>query len=241
MRPLDKYTVGQKVTLDDGAEIVVSKNYDPYGDARPILLANFGDYCSYCENALHNGTLFDTEHIRPKFVNRDLETEWDNFLIGCRACNGPGGKWTNDVPTPTVHLPHKNNTILSLQYDEAGVVRVNPDLSPQSQANAQALIDFVKLNKTPINSLQDKDGRCKMRRQTWEIAKTALSMYESSPNLQCLIMLAKARGGWSIWFTVFKDHPEVRKELIEQFPGTAKDCFDPANGYEPIASATHPI
>lgn len=46
---------------------------------------------------------------------------------------------------------------------------------------------------------------------------------------------------WSIWFTVFKDHPEVRKELIDKFPGTAKDCFDPNNGYEPIACVSHPV
>ena len=45
----------------------------------------------------------------------------------------------------------------------------------------------------------------------------------------------------SIWFTVFKDHPEVRKELIDKFPGTAKDCFDPNNGYEPIACVSHPV
>ena len=37
------------------------------------------------------------------------------------------------------------------------------------------------------------------------------------------------------------NHPEVRKELIDKFPGTAKDCFDPNNGYEPIACVSHPV
>ena len=39
---------------------------------------------------------------------------------------------------------------------------------------------------------------------------------------------------WSIWFTVFKNHDEVRAAMIDAFPGTAKNCFDPDNHYEPI-------
>lgn len=236
MRPLDKYKVDTPVILDDGTEVVVSEIYDPYGNARPILLNNFGDYCSYCENSLHNGTLFDTEHIRPKDSNPDLKTKWSNFLIGCRACNGPSGKWKNDIKVPTMHLPHLNNTFLSLIYDEAGGVSVNTSLSKESQKNAQALIDFVHLDKSPKKSLEDKDGRCKMRRMTWKMAKDMLNLYENNrceTTLKMLLKLIEQRGGWSIWFTVFKNHDEVRKAMID-FHGTAKDCFDANNHYEPI-------
>lgn len=234
MRPLDKFKVGDSISLD-GKSYTISKTYKPYGKARPFLLANFGDYCSYCENCLHNGTLFDTEHIRPKSIYPGLEYDWSNFLIGCRACNGPGGKHDDDFPIPDMHLPHINNTYLSLVYEEAGVVKVNPTLSTESQTNAQALIDFLKLDKGPVPSLADKDGRCEMRRKTWELAQTALRMYDGSQSsLDWLIMLAKAHGGWSIWFTVFKDFDEVRKALIEEFPGTDSNCFDPSNHYEPI-------
>jgi hypothetical protein len=33
------------------------------------------------------------------------------------------------------------------------------------------------------------------------------------------------------------DDPYMRKELIESFPGTAKDCFSEPNGYTPVPRA----
>ena len=51
--------------------------------------------------------------------------------------------------------------------------------------------------------------------------------------ISTIVDLVKNRGGWSIWFTVFKGYDEVRASLLD-FEGTAKMCFDPANHYEPI-------
>ena len=128
----------------------VQEDYKPYGKARPVLLANLGNYCSYCEDVFHSGTNLQTEHIQPKGLDvsgvkpyQELSTKWDNFLLGCATCNGKGNKGDKDVHLNDIHLPHRNNTYLSLLYKEAGVVIPNPVLKGNSLLHAQALIELV--------------------------------------------------------------------------------------------------
>ena len=89
-------------------------------------------------------------------------------MLSCPTCNYKKGD--NDVIYEDIHLPHRNNTYLSLVYKEAGVVEVNPALSAESQARAQALIDLVKLD----NPDSETDFRCDVRRQTWDKAQMFL-------------------------------------------------------------------
>lgn len=244
MRPLEKKQVGDSIDLYEEifdietTQHTVRKTYSDYGKARKVLLANFGNYCSYCENYLANGALFQTEHIQPKGLSKyaHLKIEWENFLLSCATCNRKKGD--TDLIYQDIHLPHLNNTFMSLVYKEAGVVVVNPTLPPESKPKAQALIDLVRLGEPD----SETDFRCDVRRQMWNKAQMYLEKYEAGEyELHAMINDIKERSCWSIWFTVFKNHPEVRKELIDVFPGTAKDCFDPNNGYEPIACASHPI
>lgn len=66
-----------------------------------------------------------------------------------------------------------------------------------------------------------------MRRATWDMAVLCLDEYERGEiKLSRLIDYIKNRGGWSIWFTVFKDYKEVREALVNKFPGTSRECFD---------------
>ena len=51
--------------------------------------------------------------------------------------------------------------------------------------------------------------------------------------LDVILDLLENRGGWSIWFTVFCGCDDVRNALLD-FPGTARQCFDAANHYEPL-------
>ena len=129
MRPVAKKRVGECIVLKDGTMHTVQEDYKPYGKARPVLLANLGNYCSYCEDVFHSGTNLQTEHIQPKGLDvsgvkpyQELSTKWDNFLLGCATCNGKGNKGDKDVHLNDIHLPHRNNTYLSLLYKEAGVV-----------------------------------------------------------------------------------------------------------------------
>lgn len=41
-----------------------------------------------------------------------------------------------------------------------------------------------------------------------------------------IINLAKGYGFFSVWMMVFDDESEIRRSLIEAFPGTSKKCFD---------------
>ena len=120
MRPLDKKNAGDSIDLyadifDMGTTVhTIKSEYKEYGKARKVLLANFGNYCSYCENYFANGATFQTEHIQPKGLEKyaHLKTVWDNFLLSCPTCNYKKGD--NDVIYEDIHLPHRNNTYLSL-------------------------------------------------------------------------------------------------------------------------------
>ena len=114
------------------------------------------------------------------------------------------------------------------------VVIVNPALTGDSYRHAENLLSLVGLNKDIVSST-DADNRWMVRSVSWDLAKRYLLKYRAhEAGIDTIIDLVKARGSWSIWFTVFKGEDEVRKALIEQFPGTATDCFDAANHYEPV-------
>ena len=239
MRPVEKKPADGKnsiILFEDVADMksreeIIQADYRQYGKARKVLVANLGSYCSYCENYFSQSGNLQTEHIQPKSKYPELETRWDNFLLACPTCNGKGNKGEKDVILDEVHLPHRNNTFLSLIYKEAGVVEVNSALSELSRQHAQKLVDLVGLDKSDTETDQRRD----MRRKAWNDAQSCLKLYESKKIvLKRLINYIKTRDCWSIWFTVFEGYDEVRKALIDEFPGTAKECFDANNHYEPI-------
>jgi len=128
-----------------------------------------------------------------------------------------------------IHLPHKNNTLLSLVYKEAGVVEVNPHIPPVSQTHAQELVNLLKLDQPD----SETDFRRDMRRKAWDRAMMYLKLYEAGEyELNAMIADIKERSCWSIWFTVFINHKDVRQALVEQFPGTSRECFN--ENYNPI-------
>ena len=248
MRPIVKKQVGETVYLyEDIFDMntvahAVESDYPDYGKTRKVLLANLGNYCSYCEYYFENGALLQTEHVQPKKLQENgvlkydnLKSKWTNFLLACATCNGKGNKGNKDVVLDNVHLPHRNNTYLSLCYKPAGVVTVNPNLAEPSRSHAQALIDLVGLDKGD----SETDYRCTVRRHTWEKAQRLRKLYEKGDfTLDALIAYIKECHCWSIWFTVFRGHDEVRKALIEEFPGTCATCFDSKNHYDPIPRNT---
>lgn len=241
MRPIDKWKPGTHV-LSDGSSIEVYDRYDPYSTAKSNLSKNIGDNCSYCEKSFPDDRDLHVEHIKPKSVYPKLKTSWDNFLLSCSTCNGVDNKGVRDVE-PGCHLPHLNNTFLSFKYMAGGVVIVNPKLRGMSKNNAEALYKLVRLDKTPRTS-KPGDKRWKNRFDNWNLANRYYQKYcDSRVDVDTIIDLVRGRGGWSIWFTVFIGCKEVKQALVEQFPGTARDCFD-AN-YDPISrhpeNATDPI
>ena len=66
-------------------KVISDRIGDLYRAAGPWLLQRLGAYCSYCESGLP-GQL-DVEHTMPKDPYPLLCLSWDNFLVGCTACN----------------------------------------------------------------------------------------------------------------------------------------------------------
>lgn len=237
MRPISKFTIGTEITLDNGSIHVIQEKYNPYQDAKAPLCINLGQFCVYCEAPSVYTRGLDVDHILPKDPSlgfSHLKYNWDNLLIACPTCNGNGNK-SNNVELPeNCHFPNLNNTFLSLRYDRGGVVTVNPELKGKSCHKALRLLKLVGLDKTPITSSQ-QDKRWLYRIKEWDFAERYKDRYEKGKcDLDCLIEYIKVSGCWSIWFTVFSDHDEVKERLISDFPGTASECFDADNHYNPI-------
>ena len=63
----------------------------------------------------------------------------------------------------------------------------------------------------------------------WSVAlQTAefLEADDSDPMRTLAIEVAKGRGFWSVWLTVFNDDVDMCRRLINAFSGTTTECFD---------------
>jgi uncharacterized protein (TIGR02646 family) len=239
MRPVKKLSVGDTIKID-GKDVVIKENYNDYGKSLPILEANLGQYCSYCE-VFSSDT--EVEHIISKDQDKSLETKWDNFLIACGRCNGGGNKSNKPVDLDNIYFPHTHNTFMCFSYLEGGIVQLNPTLTENQKVKAENLMNLVGLDKYPSNKKYPKhtlnDKQWSFRRTAWELADRFLADYLSNTNTTAEIIATFAiqRGFFSIWFTVFQAHDDVKKALIEKFAGTAAECFDASNQYAPIKRA----
>ncbi len=239
MRPVVKLTPGT-YTMPDSSSIDVLNSYDDYREAKPALVHNLGLFCSYCEEAYHQRRDLHVEHVQPKGYEENgikiyahLEKEWSNFLLSCATCNGADNKDTKNVILNEFHLPHRNNTFKSLVYKAGGVVEVNPLLSGDAKNHAKNLLDLVGLGKSPATS-SPGDTRCMKRTRDWTLACKYRAKFDAGKiKIDTIVDLIEAKGGWSIWFTVFFGCDDVRDALLD-FPGTARQCFDASNHYEPL-------
>lgn len=212
------------------------KSYKLSSTAKTDLEAHLGCYCSYCE--VFSSDL-EVEHIISKNQDKALSHDWDNFLIACGRCNGRDNKSDKEVDLSNTHFPHRNNTCLSFLYGEGGYVSVNPALhGTASYMHAENMLNLVGLDKVPGNpkypKLNKNDTRWQHRRRAWEWAIKYLPKFESGELSAAMIAeFASQKGFFSVWYMVFAAHPTVRQALIDIFPGTSTDCFDPASGYHP--------
>ena len=235
MRPVEKLhpkdTVTYRNSNDDEVSHTIQAEYSPYGTAKFPLMANIGNYCSYCEAPLRPSDA-EVEHVHPKSQGGS-PTAWDNLLLGCRECNSLKG---TTVPGQDYHFPDINNTYMDFVYDRTGRVKVNLNIPQSSQAAAENLLDLVKLKRFPhVNPPSDCDFRWQHRVEVWNTAKIFLDKYNRGhSNEDEVIRLAKISGYWSIWFTVFQGKDAVLARLISDFPGTCTACFDAGNHYRPI-------
>lgn len=230
MRPVVR---GPRPTQLDETAVVFSA----YPQARGELIKRLGECCSYCE--MHLDASLAVEHVQPKkppgaIVNDvDRELSWDNFLLCCTNCNS--NKGNDDIVLDEYIWPDQDNTFLALTYKQGGLVEAAPG---NDNTRAQRTIKLVGLDKVPNErdlQREASDRRWNNRREAWDIAVESKQNLEQldHPIMRTQIVL-QIQGYWSIWMTVFKDDPDMLRRILDRIPGTAKHCFDDANGYQPI-------
>lgn len=214
------------------------KVFSAYKYARRDLIDRMGQYCSYCETRL-NASLA-VEHVRPKDPVPELELEWDNFLLGCTNCNST--KNDTNVVLVDYYWPDRHNTYIPFVYTEDGRLEISSDLQAPEIQKAQAMADLVGLQKYPNNATAS-DRRWLNRKEAYQKAlRNRKRLFEASTHgpenrrlfLDLLIELATSSGFFSIWFSVFEAENDVRKALLEAFPGTHLESFDAGNHYSPV-------
>lgn len=201
----------------DGNEVA----FTHYTQARKALIQRLGEHCSYCE--MHLDASLAVEHVQPKqppgatqpMPERALD--WDNFLLACTNCNST--KDNTDVVLADYLWPDRDNTFAALVYSEGG--KVSATSGPQ-QAQAAKTIKLVGLDKTP-DTAEASDRRWLNRREAWDMAQESLrdlACCDTPEMRRQIVRTVKSNGYWSVWMTVFKDRPEVLRELLLALPGT---------------------
>ncbi len=202
------------------------RSYTEYKYAKIDLKKRIGSICSYCE--MYIGNQPDIEHVIPKSKDESKELEWDNFLIACKTCNR--AKSNINDSREGYPFPDEYNTAYLFKYYE-GEITVNEQLNDADKKMAKNLFDLLKFyNK------KDSDNRvndiCSERRDSFEKAEEVLKDYIkmkncTSPKETVINMTANNCNQFiSVWLEVFKDHPEVKKEIIKNIKGTAIECYD---------------
>lgn len=242
MRPIDKGAV----PIKNGAPKTVSD----YKDWRRDLIDRIGNYCCFCNMVLNDSP--QVEHVIAQDIDPALATDWNNMLLACGPCNRTK---SNQACPPTTHyLPQFHNTHLAFSY----TVTAHPTASepaafvawrglPALQMNAENTISLCDLDKDTTKKLpQATDLRWKYRCEVHAYATLWKDSWINGGHtlgqrfIDLLITAVAGKGFWSIWFDAFGDVPAVRQALVQQFPGTAANCFDA--DYFPISrNAPNPI
>ena len=103
------------------------------------------------------------------------------------------------------------------------VVRPRTGLSPDQKARAQRSLDLYALDQ-PVKKNGEADERAVERAETLSMALELQTTYAGRPEeVRAIVMLVVSRGDFSLFLSVFKDHPEVCEAIINDhhFPGAA--------------------
>jgi uncharacterized protein (TIGR02646 family) len=209
---------------------VAPRTYSKYEQAIGDLEERLGSYCSYCERRFPSSLA--VEHVVPKSLHPELEIEWTNFLLGCTNCNSVKGN--KSVEIDNFLWCDRDNTFLAFTYLSGGFVRLSDNLNEEHKTRAKALLDLVGLQRHQAPGWDDpapRDKRWKDRELVWLIAEKCRDNFETIVEKDAardlVLLTAQGYGFFSVWMTVFDAYPNIKRELIKLFPGTATSCFDP--------------
>ncbi|MCE1185341.1 MAG: HNH endonuclease [Rhodocyclales bacterium] len=226
----------------------IAGDFSPYTQAQAHLVTQLGPYCSYCERRV--ATQLAVEHIQPKGLPAyaHLIGRWDNYLLACVNCNAC--KKDKDVVLSDILLPDRDNTSVAFSYQPDGKILPSTQCTQSGMAqharNTLALTGLDKPSTTHLdpNSRYVALDRVSQRMEAWMVAEEARADIEASPGNNAVrrsaIRTAQGYGFFSIWMTVFQHDPDMRKRLIQAFPGTQDSgCFDPVTT-DPVSPAPNP-
>ncbi|HTN04611.1 MAG TPA: hypothetical protein VL132_22165 [Planctomycetaceae bacterium] len=209
-----------------------SVDFDNYRDAFAELASRIGPFCSYCERRI--ATMLAVEHIQPAGLTAyaHLYGRWENFLLGCVNCNST--KKHKDVVLADFLLPDRDNTAAAYIYTMDGKVSVSAGMTATQRSMAQRTLELAGLDKPAKDVVDSNDqlvaiDRVAQRMEVWLIAQDSKNDLRKCPGdvfRRQIARTATGHGFFSIWMTVLEDDPLVRKLLIQEFSGTAIDCFD---------------
>ena len=185
-------------------------SFSDYRRAKNPLIERIGEYCSYCERPCDP----DVEHVVTKSVAPKLETEWSNFLLGCRNCNSR--KLNKNKSRQGYLWPDCDDTFGAFAYRSGGRVSVNDDLSQEEQRKACALSELVGLGEAGTRT----DRRRHKRRQAWDQAVRVRNLVTNEETRLLAVEAALGTGFFSVWMAVFCDDCDMRRRLTAVFPGT---------------------
>jgi len=199
--------------------------YTDYHDARNDLADKLGWYCSYCEMSVSN--MIEVEHIHP-IANGGNELDWNNFLLSCKYCNTV--KRTRNLSRAGYLWPDVDNTILAFKYSENEVITPSEGLSDDITNFAVESINLFGLNRAPglPNEPTDRDTRWKLREEVRGIINDSYNNWIESPTLPMarqIALTALGSGFYSLWIENFKNIPDVKNAIEEQY--TTKGNYMP--------------
>lgn len=205
----------------------LNKSFSPYGKSRADLMTRMGQYCAFCDRRLE--TSLAVEHKLPKASFPAKEHDWNNFLLACTNCNSTKGKHPDSLSA--IYWPDQDNTFRAFAYVAGGRINLASGLTQAQMKKAQETLDLMGLQRTPSFSGGASDRRWMNRREAWDLAeqqKQTLTQINTPTIRQMIVELAKFRGYWSVWMTVFANDADMRRRLIDGFDGSASNCFDPS-------------
>ncbi len=241
MRPLDK----GNIPLDSNGNQITPTNYKSW---RKALIDRVGYYCAYCNQPLSHS--LQVEHVIPKnppagYVPGD-PIAWNNMLLACGPCNN--AKNNKPINSTTYYLPEEHNTHLPFEIvirdSEHAIVITKTGINPDQKQKADRTIALLELDNTDdrenivdIRSLKRRDALNAVIANKEQYEETKLSpTFNPLVAANRVVVQAKVTGFFSLWYEAFADEPEVMQCLIDNtiIKGTATNCFDPTNGFQPI-------
>lgn len=242
MRPINK---GITPADANGNAIVVTS----YKDWRSHLIRRIGYYCVYCNQPLSHS--LQVEHVIPKKppvgAAAGSALDWSNMLLACGPCNNAKGN--TPVNANSYYLPEEHNThlpfsiVLDANADHAVVIE-RAGLNPNQHQKAKGTIKLLELDNiderpaiVDIRSIKRKAAMLSVQsaRQVYDMAVTSPT-YNAGVVATDIARRAAESGFFSLWYEEFRNERLVMEKLTDNsvIKGTATNCFDPANGYQPI-------